>query len=169
MALGPGVAGGLDEGVEDVDALSGGGGDVAADRGEVFGAGQRSHPAGDLDADSRCRGIEGANQDVAAATKYEIYVKVAQLDLPITAALEVWDALPATPPVGPPWQLVKRFELPFSSGLVLLGDGGGQSIYGPWLPLGPGLYIAEVWSTGRSHAVQRAARVPPRSTPQPRA
>lgn len=114
----------------------------------------------DLDADARVgadQAIAGAHQDVAAATEYEIYVKVAQLDLPITAALEVWDALPATPPTGPPWQLVNRFELPFSSGVVLLGDGGGQSIYGPWLR--PGLYTADVWSTGRSDAVHRATEI----------
>jgi len=116
----------------------------------------------DLDADARVgadRAIADANLDVAAATEYEIYVKVAQLDLPVTAALEVWDTLPATPAAVPPWHFVNRFELPFYSGVVILGDGGGQSIHGPWLPLGPGLYTSEVWSAGRSDAVRRAAEI----------
>ena len=43
----PGVAvGGLDEGVEHVVAVAGCGGDVGADRGELFGAGEGAQAAG---------------------------------------------------------------------------------------------------------------------------
>lgn len=47
------ASGGLDEGVEGVDAWPGGGGGIAEDRGEVFRAGHGPHAAGDLDTEFR--------------------------------------------------------------------------------------------------------------------
>ncbi len=103
--------------------------------------------------------IETAGRTVAAATPYEIYIKVAQLDLPVLAQVEVWDTAPAGSPSGPAWSLAGRFEMPFPSGHLVLGDGSGQAIDGAWLPRNPGIYQAEVWTAGRTEAQAAAQRI----------
>ncbi len=109
-----------------------------------------------IDAD---QAIETAGRTVVAATPYEIYVKVAQLDLPVLAQVEVWDTAPAEPPSGPAWSLAGRFEVPFPTGHLVLGDGSGQAIHGPWLSRNPGIYQAEVWTAGRTEAQVAAQRI----------
>jgi hypothetical protein len=102
--------------------------------------------------------IVAAGRSIAAPAPYEIWVKVAQLDLPVLAEVEVWDIPPVDHP-GPRWTLIGRFPLPFPSAHPVLGDGSGQVIDGPWLPQGPGNYLTEVWSAGRELALMEAARI----------
>lgn len=116
----------------------------------------------DVDLDARvgaAQAIETACRTVAAATPYEVYVQVAQLDLPVLARVEVWDTAPPAPPPGPAWSRTGTFELPFPSGQLVVGDGGGQVIHGPWLSSSPSVYQVEVWTAGRAEAQEAAQHI----------
>ena len=100
--------------------------------------------------------ITEAATNVAATTPYELYLIVAQAELPVQIDLLTWDEPPGQdqrPPAG--WTFVGAYHLPFPSGDVILGDGGGQSITGPWLRGRTGPYTVEVCSRGRDEATAR--------------
>ncbi len=116
----------------------------------------------DLESDARVSAAEAiaeASRNVVASTRYELYVTAAQLDLPVRADVEVWDAEPDAPSLEGGWAFGGRARLPFYSGHVVLGDGGGENVDGPWLPGGPGVYDADVWFRRRDLALQTAQEI----------
>src|SRR4051794_34196140 len=72
--------------------------------------------------------IAEAGRNVAAAAPYELYLIVAQSELPVRIELIAWDVPPRQKQRFPgEWTFVGGYRVPFPSGDVILGDGGGQS------------------------------------------
>jgi hypothetical protein len=104
--------------------------------------------------------ITEAGRNVAAAAPYELYLIVAQSQLPVRIELLAWDAPPEQEQRSPDgWTFVGAYRVPFPTGDVILGDGGGQSITGPWLRGRTGTYTVEVFSRGRDEATTRLRHI----------
>jgi hypothetical protein len=106
------------------------------------------------------KAITEAGINVAAASPYELYLIVAQSELPVHLEFLAWDETPQEDQRSPDgWTFAGAYSVPFPSGDVILGDGGGQSITGPWLRGRTGIYTVEAWSRGRDEAVTRLRRI----------
>ena len=104
--------------------------------------------------------ITEAGATVVAASPYELYLIVAQSELAVDLELVAWDEAPAGEQRAPGgWTFVGAYRVPFPSGDLVLGDGGGQSITGPWLRGRTGAYTVEVFSRGRDEAKARLRRI----------
>ena len=103
--------------------------------------------------------IAAARASVAATASYELYLVVAQSELPVRLELVAWDSEPEQDQRSlDGWVFVGTYRVPFPSGDVIFGDGGGQSITGPWLRR-TGDYTVEVCSRGRDEATARLAEI----------
>lgn len=113
--------------------------------------------------DEECDAAEGGQEALArsyrsgaAATKYEVYVTVAQDLLKVRACLEVWEGPPG-PTTG--FDDVSAFKLTCPSGTLQMSDGSGASVGGIGLPSGPGLYATQVQIRGRAEALAALRRL----------
>lgn len=101
--------------------------------------------------------IAGAWQNTAASSGPEIYVKVAQDDLPVRADVEIWDAAPADDLSAQGWLGPVRLLLQCPSGHLILGI-SDQSVDGQWLPPET-ICQVEVFFRGQDEAIAKAQEI----------
>jgi hypothetical protein len=98
--------------------------------------------------------VTDAWDNTAASSGPEIYVKVAQDDLPVGAGVEIWDAEPADDLCAQGWLGPVRLLLQCPSGHLILGV-NDQSVDGQWLPPET-ICQVEVFFRGQEEAVAKA-------------
>jgi hypothetical protein len=96
-----------------------------------------------------------AYEDGLASTPYAVFLVLAELKLPVSLSIEVWDEQPADPPAGDGWSNPQRFTIASPTGEMVLGDPTGTLYVSFTLPTANRRYTVAVHHAGRDVAQQR--------------
>lgn len=112
----------------------------------------------DADTDYRRMAADSAHatyENGLASTPYAVLLVLAELKLPISLHIEVWDEQPNDPPASDGWSTHQLFTIASPTGDMVLGDPTGTLYVSFTLPAANRRYTVAVHHAGRDVARQR--------------